>query len=63
MRQEGNIIYADEGKVLRYKIDGTLFGTQVILGYRIVNGEHIPDTIDDFEEIDEPRMDDEFINM
>lgn len=62
MRQEGNIIYASEGKVLKYKHNDIYFGSEVILGTRIGN-DNIYDTIEDFEEVDDIKREDEFINI
>ena len=54
-----NIIKADEGKVFRRISDGQIYGKEVSLGYSYyingikLNTPHL-DTIDDFEQIDEP---------
>lgn len=53
MRQEDNIIYASEGKVLKYKNTDCYMGTQVSLGYRYINDIKHKDVIDDFEEVDD----------
>lgn len=57
------IITASEGKILRRKSDGTIYGKTVYLGYnyyesgQLLNEPHL-DTPEDFEEIEEPQ--DEF---
>ncbi len=54
MKQIDNTIYADEGKVLKYKNSDTFFGNVVYLGYRLMmDGSIIYDTILDFDEVDE----------
>lgn len=58
MRQEGNKIYADEGMVLKHKPNGPVFGTEVDLGLKkLPDGSLVPDTIDDFEEIEDTQRD------
>lgn len=59
------IIKADEGKVLRRKSSGTIYGKTVHLGYNYYDaGVGLPeaklDTPDDFEEIDKPEDYNEF---
>ena len=54
-----NIIRADEGKVFRRIADGQIYGKEIILGYSYyINGIKLDtphlDTLDDFEQIDEP---------
>ena len=54
-----NIIRADEGKVFRRIIDRQIYGKEIILGYSYyINGIKLDtphlDTLDDFEQIDEP---------
>lgn len=54
------IITASDGKALRRKSDGTIYGKSVYLGYnyyesgQLLNEPHL-DTPEDFEEIDEPK--------
>lgn len=56
MRQENNKIYADEGMVLKHKPNGPVFGTEVDLGLKkLEDGSFVPDTIDDFEEIEDTQ--------
>jgi len=55
----GDIIKASKGKVFRRKLDGTIVGDEVFLGYiYIVNGEFLDEPIietpNDYEEIDDP---------
>lgn len=58
MRQEGNKIYADEGMVLKHKPNGPVFGTEVDLGLKkLPDGTLVPDTIEDFEEIEDTQRD------
>ena len=58
MRQEGNKIYADEGMVLKHKPNGPVFGTEVDLGLKkLSDGSLVPDTIEDFEEIEDIQRD------
>lgn len=59
------IIKADEGKVLRRKSSGTIYGKTVHLGYNYYDAgvglsEAKLDTPDDFEEIDKPEDYNEF---
>lgn len=54
-----NIIKADEGKVFRRISDGQFYGKEIALGYSYyINGIKLStphlDTLDDFEQIDEP---------
>jgi hypothetical protein len=55
MIQKNNIIYASEGKVLKYKNSDCYMGTEVQLGYRYINNVKHEDTIDDFEEIEDDK--------
>lgn len=58
MRQENNKIYADEGMVLKHKPNGPVFGTEVDLGLKkLPDGTLVPDTIEDFEEIEDTQRD------
>ena len=60
MRLENNVLYADEGKVLRRIVDESVYGNKIYLGYTYyINGilqtpPHL-DTPADFEEIDIPE--------
>jgi hypothetical protein len=54
-----NIIKADEGKVFRRIADGQIYGKEICLGYSYYIGgvklaEPHLDTPEDFEQIDEP---------
>ena len=59
MRLVDNVLYADEGKVLRRIVDQSIYGDKIYLGYTYyINGvlqdpPHL-DTPADFEEIDAP---------
>ena len=64
MTIEGNHIIADEGKVFRRIGTNELFGADIYLGYsHYINGikQDFPhlDNPKDFEEIDDPELDDE----
>jgi hypothetical protein len=61
-----NIIKADEGKVFRRIADGQIYGKEISLGYSYyINGVKLDephlDTVYDFEQIDEPQVDDEIL--
>lgn len=60
MRNEGNKIIADEGKVIRRIATGELFGQKLTLGYSHYIGgiRQVPphlDTPEEFEDIDAPE--------
>lgn len=56
------VLIASEGKVLKRKNSQDIFGKEIALGYSYyidemkLNEPHL-DTVDDFEEIDEPEED------
>lgn len=59
MRQEGNVIYADFGKVFKRKNHSDIYGDTIYLGYSYyIDGQKLDvphqDTAEDFEEIDSP---------
>lgn len=56
MKQINNTIYADEGKVLRCKCHHVIMGTEVYLREKMIDGILVPDSIDNYEEIDEPEI-------
>lgn len=60
MTQNDNHIIADGGKVFRRIVDGTIYGSEIYLGYSYyINGVKLDephlDTPEDFEEIDNPE--------
>lgn len=63
MRTEKNNephIIADDGKVLKRKADGIIFGKEIYLGYTyFIGNEQLEEpkleTIDDFEEVEEDK--------
>lgn len=57
MKQINNTIYADEGKVLRCKCHHVIMGTEVYLREKMIDGTLVPDSIDNYEEIDKAEMD------
>lgn len=61
MRQEGNILYADEGKVLRRVADNLVVGPEYSLGYTYyIGGQRLPEpkleVKEDFEELTEEEI-------
>ena len=59
MTQEGILLRADEGKVLRRIVSGEIFGSEIYLGYSHYIGGVLQETphkdvAEDFEEIDAP---------
>lgn len=60
MRQEGNRIIADDGKVFRRIVSGELYGNVIALGYTyyisgvLQNPPHL-DVPEDFEEVAAPE--------
>jgi hypothetical protein len=70
MKQEGNIIYAERGKVFRRIGTDDIYGDSIILGYSYyINGEKLSephlDVPEDFEEVDsdEPITDEEALQI
>jgi hypothetical protein len=58
MRIENNTLIADEGKVFRCKCHGVILGSTVYLRQIMKDGKLEVDTPDNYEEIDEPEMED-----
>jgi hypothetical protein len=61
---KGQLITAEQGKVLRRKLDGKIFGKQITLGKRFwENGKKLETPIvespDDYEDIEEPVITEE----
>lgn len=70
MRQEGNILYAKEGMVLKRKNSNDIFGNEIYLGKSYyIDGVLLEtphdDIPDDFEEIPDPDpiVEEEFIEF
>lgn len=64
MKLENNVIFAAPGKAIRRKSDGFIFGDKVSLGYTFfVNGQKLPtprkEVMADFEEIDQPKTEED----
>ena len=53
MKIQGNILIADEGKVIRCKCHNVILGTEVYLKEIMKDGKLEPDSPDNYEEIDE----------
>ncbi len=56
MKIENNILIADEGKVFRCKCHGVILGSNVYLRQIMKDGKLEVDTPDNYEEIDEPEI-------
>ena len=56
MRIENNTLIADEGKVFRCKCHGVILGSIVYLRQIMKDGKLEVDTPDNYEEIDEPEI-------
>lgn len=52
MKQINDTIYADAGKVLKCKCHNVIMGTEIYLREKMKDGILWPDTIDNYEEID-----------
>lgn len=48
-------LIADEGKVLKCRYCNVIMGNQVWMGSHSHQGSTIEETVDDYEEIDEPK--------
>lgn len=64
MRQEGDILIADEGMVLKRKNSDDIYGNEIALGKSYyINGVLLPephtDVPEDFEEIPDPEPNNE----
>ena len=55
---DGKTLTADEGKVIRCKCHNVIFGTEVYLRQIMKNGILEDDSVDNYEEIDEPERPD-----
>ena len=56
MKIENNTLVADEGKVFRCKCHGVILGSNVYLRQIMKDGKLEVDTPDNYEEIDEPEI-------
>lgn len=59
MEIQNNKLIASEGKVIRCKCHGVILGTEVYLRKILKDGKLEDDTPDNYEEIDEPIMEEE----
>jgi hypothetical protein len=55
IENNGKTLIADEGKVLRCKCHHVIMGTEVYLKEKLKDGVLVEDTVDNYEEIDEPE--------
>lgn len=55
IENNGKTLIADEGKVLRCKCHYVIMGTEVYLKEKMKDGVLVEDTVDNYEEIDEPE--------
>lgn len=55
IENNGKTLIADEGKVIRCKCHHVIMGTEVYLREKMKNGVLVEDTVDNYEEIDEPE--------
>ena len=55
IENNGKTLIADEGKVLRCKCHHVIMGTEVYLKEKMKYGVLVEDTVDNYEEIDEPE--------
>lgn len=55
IENNGKTLIADEGKVLRCKCHHVIMGTEVYLKEKMKGGVLVEDTVDNYEEIDEPE--------
>ena len=55
IENNGKTLIADEGKVIRCKCHHVIMGTEVYLKEKMKDGVLVEDTVDNYEEIDEPE--------
>ena len=55
IENNGKTLIADGGKVLRCKCHHVIMGTEVYLKEKMKDGVLVEDTVDNYEEIDEPE--------
>ena len=59
IENNGKTLIADEGKVIRCKCHHVIMGTEVYLREKMKDGVLVEDTVDNYEEIDEPERPEE----
>ena len=59
IENNGKTLIADEGKVLRCKCHHVIMGTEVYLQEKMKDGVLVEDTVDNYEEINEPEKNEE----
>lgn len=55
IENNGKTLIADEGKVIRCKCHHVIMGTEVYLKEKMKDGVLVEDSVDNYEEIDEPE--------
>jgi hypothetical protein len=55
IENNGKTLIADEGKVIRCKCHHVIMGTEVYLRKKMKDGVLVEDSVDNYEEIDEPE--------
>ena len=55
IENNGKTLIADEGKVIRCKCHHVIMGTEVYLREKMKDGVLVEDTVDNYEEINEPE--------
>ena len=56
IENNGKTLIADEGKVFICKCHHVILGTEVYLKEKMINGQLVEDSADNYEEIDEPQV-------
>lgn len=63
MKIQNSKLIADEGKVIRCKCHGVILGNEVYLKEIMKDGKLELDTVDNYEEIDEPEREEiDYVN-
>lgn len=60
MKIEGRTLIADEGKVLRCKCHNIILGTEVYMRQIMKDGVLVEDSAENYEEIDEPEIENRY---
>lgn len=55
IENNGKTLIADEGKVIRCKCHHVIMGTEVYLRKKMKDGVLVEDSVENYEEIDEPE--------
>lgn len=55
IENNGKTLIADDGKVFRCKCHHVILGTEIYLKEKMINGQLVEDSADNYEEIDEPQ--------